>query len=372
MADRPSKPTTPLHAEIDALESADAARALLVAAADLAARATAAPDHGVAVRAKARETQVARMIGAHQHAVVACAELVEAFPPALDRGEADPAWDKTKQRLVWGLKFGAGSAMDLPEIPLATVRELLGALSTVLARLGVEPIAVWELEARLAFIEGDADTLADRVARITPKLGIQSHVYAHADCPGCTLLQIATWLGPDAPAEAVEEALAPVLQKRPFPNDASMQRLFSLLYGDDPICDHARRATPIRLARAYARGGRLAEAHARAREALALSDGSEHEAKLRAQVAALEVALGTKDVTEAEARAAEVAPAIEKLEDPYDALDALVVLHRALAFLGRSTELDAVRRRALELAERIDARLAKKRHVAATKRSLSL
>jgi hypothetical protein len=274
-----------IEKEIEALGREEGeSKERIVAAAELARRALDLGELGLFVRAKSGEARDARFLGMHQHCVVTCAELMEVLPRVLALPAVD---DKVEKRLVWGLKYGAGSAMDLPEIPLSTVRDLLGALGRTLERFGRSPIARWELTARLAFIEGDAQTLKDLVAKIAPLVSLRSHLYDHADCPGCTLLQIAKWLGPDAPASEVEAVLEPVFSKRPFPRDASMQQFFALFYGSDPMCDNAKRQAPALLARAHARSGSLAEARREVGEALGRTEGTAAERRVRALVAAL-------------------------------------------------------------------------------------
>lgn len=348
-----------LTEEIDALERLDNSKERLVACADLATRALDAGDPGVFARAKSCEAKVARFVGMHQHAVVACAELMEVLPRVLALPEID---DTVERRVVWGLKYGAGSAMDLPEIPLATVRELLAALGRVLVRFGKQPTSLWELEARLAFIEGDADVLRDRVTKISPQISLTSHRQDYSDCPGCVLLQVAKWLGRDAPAEQVEAVLSPVFTKKPFPRDVPKQALYTLLYGDDAMCDHAKTWAPGLLARVYTRAGRLAEAKKQAARAIAAAVEVEAELRVRAQVVALEVALAADDSKAVAAWVAEIDGGRAALEDPYEELEAVVALHHGYARLDRPGELERLRAVATVLARRLDARLRAPRH----------
>ena len=345
---------TDIKKEIEALGDS---REAVVAAAELAQRALDLGELGLFVRAKSREAQAARFLGMHQHGVVTCAELMEIMPRFLALPEID---EEAEKRLVWGLKYGAGSAMDLPEIPLATVRELLGALDRALDRFGRTKVALWELSARLAFIEADAEALKDLVAKISPQVSLHSHLYDHADCPGCTLLQVARWLGPDAPAEEVEAVLEPVFSGKPFARDAPMARVYELLYGDS-MCENAKRLAPVLLARAHARSGRLAEARREAAQALDRA-GATEERRVRALVAAISTEIAAGDLAALGPHAEDLGRLWQGLEDPYEALDAAVELFRARMRLGEAQRLPALRDEALALARRLDARLPSPRH----------
>jgi hypothetical protein len=364
--------------ELKELRYADGTRERLVAAAELAARAEAAGDVEAAAQAKAIETRIARELGQHQHAVVACAELIDRWPALAALGELS---DDTTRMVIWGLKYGAGSAMDLPEIPLATVEEVIAHLERVLGHAGRKPWAAWELDARRAFIAGDGERLRERVAAIGPTIGRTSHAWQDSDCPGCTLLAFADYLGAEARPEEVEAVLAPVLlpSGARFPADSpETTQIFDLLYGDDPICENARATTPVKLARAYARHGRVAEARREAERALGLARGREPERVLRALVAALEVATARRAPDDIAPLAESALPIAAGLEDAYERLDADLVLHAAIGLLP--TETHAALRAAIPrladdaraLARRIDARLPRPRHVTATERALAL
>ena len=362
-----------MEAELRELRYADGTRERLVAAAELAARADAAGDVDAAAQAKAIETRIARELGQHQHAVVACAELIERWPQLAERGELS---DDAKRMVIWGLKYGAGSAMDLPEIPLSTVEEVIAHLERVLGHVGREPWAAWELDARRAFIAGDDERVRARVAAIGPTIGRTSHAWQDTDCPGCTLLAFADYLGAEARPEEVEAVLAPDSSSARFPADApEMVTVLDLLYGDDPICDNARATTPVKLARAYARHGRVAEARREAERALARARGREPERMLRAQVAALEVAAARRALDEIAPLAEAALPIATGLEDAYERLDAALALHAAIGLLGSQATLRAELPRlaadARAIARRLDGRLARPRHVAATERALA-
>jgi len=350
------------------LRRADATDATLVELAELAAATRAAGDVEAAALARAIEVAHARHIGRHQHAVVAGAELLELWPEVRRRpvptGEGD---DKDEldlaRRLAWGLKYVAGSAMDLPEIPLATSDGVLAVLGEVLAHYDYEPFAQWTLQARRAYIAGDDAALAELVHRLAPTVTRYNHVYECADCPGCMLLQFAEWLGPDASDADVEEVLAPCLGRKPYLPDGPMSRILDLLYGPAGTCENAERTVPVLLARAYLRTGRTAEALAQAERAGALAEGSDPPRVARALAArtAVIAALGQPAAREL---ASELASRAEALEDAYEQLDALLVAHRVLRDA-------AIADRARGLARRLDARIERARHVAATEQALA-
>lgn len=345
--------------ELHELHEAPVSKARIVACADLAQRAMAVDDRAMAVSAKQYETQTACQLGMHQHAVVCCAEQLEIWDKIKDRGDELPA--EVQSRLVWTLKQGAGSAMDLPEIPLSTVRELIGALHDVLSHFGSKRFAAWELEARLAYIEGDKATIEDRVAKLAPTISVRSHLWDHADCPGCTIMQFVTFLGMDAPIEEIEAALAPLFDPAPFPLDEDIGHIVKLLYGEDKMCENAERWYPSRMARAYTRAGQLAKAEHLAQKALAANASCEAERRLRAQVAAMEVALAADQLDEARGRYERaLATFAEEHEDPYALLDAHKACHRAARRLGLPVERH--RTEAIALAKRVDARLPTPRH----------
>jgi hypothetical protein len=343
------------------LRSAQPTATALVELGELAGRAQAAGEVKLAVLARALEASHARFLGKHQHAVVCGAEILERWPELRAQPVAEDDEDDLQRRLVWGMKYVAGSAMDLPEIPLATTDGVLEALGEMLDHFGYKRFALWTLEGRRASIAGDE--LREIVSKIAPTITRYNHVYECSDCPGCVYLQLVEWMGPDAEAADVEEALAPVLGKRPFLSDPeSSSMVLDLLYGPSGTCENAERTAPVRLARAYARAGRLAEAHREAERASVLAENTEAERRVRALVARAVVANATK-APEAKSLATELVERVGALEDAYEKLDALLAAHAALGD-------DALADQSIALAERLDARIEKKRHVTATRRTL--
>ena len=344
-----------LQEELDQLDD-EHTHAVVVQCADIAKRALAVNDYAVAVLARQLEAQHARSLGMQQHTVVVCAEMIELWPTLREQTLADDV----RTRLVWTFKHGTGAAMDLPEIPLATVRDLLATLNEILEHYGVKKIPLWELEARLAWIEGDAATVRARIEQISPTIGITTHLWHGADCPGCMLMQIVTYLGPDASIEEIEAVTRPLTSGKPFPADKEMASALSLLYGDEPMCDHAKMRLPVVRARAYGRAGERPKARLHAKKALVAASGAGTEFKLRAHCAALEVALGGRG--KLDEHVAFIAASLDSLEDPYEALDAVKLLHRAATASKQTAAAAEHRARALELARRIDKRLTTPRH----------
>jgi hypothetical protein len=359
-----------LEEEASALEDAGNTRDALVAAADLFRRAEAAGDLGVALSAKAHEITVARRLGAIQHVVVACSELLELDAERLAMFAHETQLRRVKSRLVWSLKRGTGCAMALPEIPFSTVRELLATLGRVLGTLGVQPVVLWTLEAHLAHMEGDEATLQDRVARFAPQLSFTSCLEEFGDCPGCGLLDVADFLGSDAPAEAVEEALAPALENRTMPRDVPRWHVLKRHFGDSLMCDNAKKSIPVRLARAYVRAGRLAEARVQAARALALAEGEPAEYRVRAAVAALETAIATNDEAAANIHVAAIARDIDDVESPYRQFRTTLAQYKGLRMLGRGDELGPVAERATALARRLDQRPASPTHEESARKTI--
>jgi hypothetical protein len=351
-----------LATKLKKLRDADATPETLVELGELAR--LAADDARLVTFARAIEAGHARQLGKHQHAVVAGAEMIEMWPklraiPHLgdEKDELDLA-----RRVVWGMKYVAGSAMDLPEIPLATTDGVLATLGEMLAHFDYEPFALWTLEGRRAFIAGD--DLRKITKKIAPTITRYNHVYECADCPGCVYLQLVEWMGPDASDEDVEEVLAPVLGKKPFlPDPEGKSMILDLLYGEAGSCENADRTAPVRLARAYVHAGRLAEALREAKRAVALAEGTEAERRARANVARVAVAHAMKEKN-AKKLATELVETAASLEDAYEQLDAFLVAHAVLRD-------SALAKKAVELAERLDARVEKKRHVAATRAALA-
>lgn len=348
------------------LDSADPTPAVLTEAAEIAAGATIAGDIEAAALARAIEAKQARFLGRHQHAVVAGAELIELWPALRARPVPEKDEDGLRRRVVWGMKYVAGSAMDLPEVPLATTDAVLAVLAEMLDHYNYEKPALWQLQARRAFIAGDDDELRALVRKIGPTATVYHHVFQCGDCPGCVFNQFAEWLGPGASGEEVEEMLAPILGKRPFPPEPERwASVLRMLYGPAGACENASRSAPVHLARAYVRSGRLAEALREADRAVALAEGTEAERRQRAAVARTAVAVALGQTEAARALARELVDRASALEDAYERLDSLLVAHAALADPALVPE-------ALALAERLDARVERKRHVAATRAALGL
>ena len=344
--------------EMQEIDDEPRSQAAIVKCADLAKRALAVNDLGVVVQARQLEAQHARGLGMQQHTLVVCAELIELWPRlreySLDEHQI--------RRLVWTFKHGAGAAMDLPEIPLSTVRELLGQLAEILTHYGLKQIPLWELEARLAWIENDAKTVRARIRKISPTISLSSHLWDNADCPGCMLMEIVTYLGPNASLEEVEAVTEPLRSGEPFPADKERASVLRLFYGDDPMCEHAKMRLPAEYAKAYARGGKRPQARLHAKKALAAAGAAANEFKVRAHCAALEVALGGRTPAKIDEHVAFIAASLGSIESPYEVLDAVKLLHHAAIVRKRPDEAERYRVQALELARRIDKRLATPRH----------
>jgi hypothetical protein len=347
------------------LRGADASAANLVELGQIAVQAKAQNDIEAAVLARSLEAQNARFLGKHQHAVVAGAELLELWPELKKRPQPEEDELDVAKRLVWGMKYVAGSAMDLPEISLQTTDEVLEVLGEILTHYNYQLPSLWTLQARRAHIAGDDTTVKALINKLMPTITRFHHVYQCADCPGCVLLQFVEWLGPDANDGDVEEILAPCLGKKPFPPDPKeFKSILDLLYGDFGACENAERTVPVRLARAYLKNGKAAQAKKQAERAMALAEGTEAERRARALVARTAVAHALKE-DDATTLAAELVERAAALEDAYEQLDALIVAHQVL-------RKDALIKQSLALAERLDARVEKKRHVIETKRALGL
>jgi hypothetical protein len=341
------------------LRSADATAGTLVELGDLAKQSSDDPRMTTYVRSV--EVAHARTLGKHQHAVVAGAEILEMWPKLRAQPVHKDDESGIPERIVWGMKYVAGSAMDLPEIPLATTDGVLATLEEMLAHFGYKKYALWTMQGRRAFIGGD--DLREIVAKIAPTVTRYHHLYQCTDCPGCVYLQFAEWMGPSASDTDVEEAMAPILGKKPFlPDPKEWSSVLDMLFGAAGSCENADRTAPVRLARAYAKAGRLAEALREANRAVAMAEGTEAERRARAQVVRTVVAHAMK-AADAKAHATELVETATALEDAYEQLDAFLVAHAVLKDASLETK-------SIALAERLDARIEKKRHVEATRRAL--
>jgi len=351
---------------LDKNEYEDATRDLMVQAAETCEAARAAGDLDLALGAKAVELRIARMLSLQQHCVVAAAEVLELWP-AFARA-AERGGDKTERRVIWGMKYAAGAAMDLPEIPLATIDQLVGVLGEMLTFWGKKPWAVWLLEARRAYIAGDRTGLAGYLEKVPPTINRYTHFYEHTDCPGCAVQQLAEFLGPEAKPDDVELLLGPVLDAgRRFPNEPDDKRMIlDLLFGDDPACAHAKVRGPALFARVLARDGQWQRAVPYARRSEAAAEGCNHEQKIRAWLATLEIARAQRDGDAIIGTWSKLAPALDALEDPYEILDGLLAGHAALRALPEGdvarAPIGAMADRCRALADRLDARLAKPHH----------
>jgi hypothetical protein len=348
------------------LRGAQHSPAALVELGQLAAEARAASDIHAAALARSLEASHARFLGKHQHAVVVGAELLEMWPELKQHPLPEEDDLDLRRRLVWGMKYVAGSAMDLPEIPLATTDGVLSVLGEMLTHYAYKPFALWQLSARRAFIAGDDAQLKELVGQLASAVTRYNHIYECADCPGCVLLQFVEWMGPDASDADVEEVLAPCLGTRPFqPDPESSRMVLDLLFGPLAACENAERTVPVCLGRAYLRNGKRAQAVQQAERAVAMAEGTEADRRARALVVRSAVANTLGNAEESERLAKELLLQANALEDAYEQLDALLVAHEALRD-------PALAERSLALAARLDARIERKRHVAATKRALGV
>jgi hypothetical protein len=128
------------------------------------------------------------------------------------------------------------------------------------------------------------------------------------------------------------------------------------------MCENAKREAPTLLARAHARAGRVAEARREVAQALELTGDVSAERRVRALVSATATELAARDAAALASHAERLAALWRDLEDPYEALDAAIELHRAFARLGEAAKLPALHDEARAIARRLDARLPSPRH----------
>jgi hypothetical protein len=321
-----------------------------------ARRAAEAADPAQAAAAKAEEVREARALGLQQHAVVAGAELIGLIDAVGDLRAAP------LERVAWGLKYAVGAALDIPEIPLGVVDQLIAVLSRVLVAQGKQLYAVWQLEARRWFIEGDQALVRDRLERVLPHISRTNHLRNDLDCPGCTLSQFAQYLGPEVQPEVLAEVLEPILSgRRTYRNeDPDLVRVLDLLYGPQESCENGLKASHAFYARSLIRAGRLVEAERHVRTA-ARWEGTE--AFFWVIAAALDLALARDDDDAVRQAVEPVLDELPRHEDAAEALELALLAARALRRLG-DPRLGEVRDRVRALAQRLDARLPTPRHVA--------
>ncbi len=339
---------TALRSEIDDMVRQPLTRDVAVACAELAARAIASGDLQAAVIAKEHEISAATHTGMHQHAVVCCAEIIELW----DQLALLPALEvRTQRNLIHALKHGTESALELPEIDLGTARELLATLQRLLERFSISLVALWTLEARLAWIEGDRAVMKDRMERVIPSFPKRKRHLDCSDCLGCTLVDFTRYMEGETDAAELEEFAKAVMAMSSY-----------------QPCAYADRRVPAQLAVAYVRQGRIAEARRHAIKAVRLAD-TVGAGWVEARTAALEVAVASADATWCTSLVDSTLPVLATLEEPYGQLAAYVAIYRALRALDRDpTE---ARTRAQGLARRIDARLASPRHLRETEAATS-
>lgn len=354
-----SKETAEIRERFGELSNADPSASSLVEIGELARQCCGHPRLEAAARGL--EAQHARLLGQHKHALIVGDALLELWPSLRSQPVPEKDEDDAQRRLVWGMKYVAGSAMDLPEIPLSATDRVLTVLDEILEHFEYQKPALWTLQARRAFIAGDP--VGEWVEKLRPTITRYHHAFQCADCPGCVLLQLVEWSGPEAVDVDVEEVLAPVLGRRSLVPDPEQWRdVLDLLYGKNGICENAQRSTPVLLSRAYVRAGRIAEALQEAQRAMTLAEGVEADRRVRALVARAAVAVASRS-PEAASLAREVVERASALESAGEQLDAFLVAHGAL-------HDDALVERSLALAERLDSRIERKRHVAATRLAL--
>lgn len=308
-----------------------------------------------ALRAKAREVDVARRLQRQQHAVVAGTELLShlercaglALPPS--------------HEIANGFAGAAMAAMDLPEIPLAAVDELVAATERVIEAMDRTPYAASTLRARRFAISGDWDRVRAEVERVAPNVSRSNHLLHLWECPGCVLAELVLYL--DAPGpEVVEQLLAPILEGHPSPwrEDPRLRALVEQVYQGEATCRPSRSQAHVLAALAWLRAGEVARA--RSRWAAAARFGERQ--GVRARLVALELALADGDPEPIRAALDPILAALPEHEDAEEALLWATAAARALRRLG-DAGADRVIAQARELAARLDARLDLPRHGAA-------
>ncbi len=359
-----------LEERLVTLESGDSSVEHLVECATLTSDALAAGEPVVAAFAKAKEAYAARDLAKQQHCVVAGAELVELWP-AVERGEPLPA--ARARRILHAFQCAAGAAMDLPEIPLSTVEQLVSYTERALLHVGAEPYAAWSLLARLDFIRGETARVSEWVARLSPTINRYNWLVNFTTCPGCELTQIAGWMYATATPDETYAVLEPVLTGVARWNDPPSHVTWLDRQLGSGICEGSRSIAPRLYARSLANAGRWQEAAGEARKALTRSKDRNPEEHGRLLTMRLEVARVAGKGTTVDRCVKELVPIASAIEDAYELHDALVAACRAIAAtraekLGE-TYVD-LRGKALGLARRLDGRLERARHVAATERLL--
>jgi len=357
------------------IEQRPNSRERVIAFGELSSEASAEGDLHLAVLAKCREVRDARGLGLQEHAVVAGAELLGLIPRLRERGpiKGEGSYELGRD-IVWSLKYATGAALDIPEIPFSAVDDLLRVLGEMLDELERQPYALWQLEARRWFIEGEDDKVKERVERLLPHVNRTNHFYHHLDCPGCSLIGFAKYLGPGASPEAVLEVLRPLIEKGGrYDNEPEQFRMvMDLFFGERESCEVALFSSRALYAQVLARNGRAFEGARFSREALSLYGKSKLEHTVLPYIAALEVARRLRDDKAALAGAYDrLVEIIPKVEDAYERHEALLSAHAAARALGRDQgEIDALSEQTLACARRLDARLSRPRHVRETEAAL--
>jgi len=362
----------PRYVEIDEKELS---RERMLAFGALSNETLAEDDLPLALLAKSREIRDARGLGRAEHAVVAGAELLGLLPRLHTDGSLDKSDDKDElgKHIVWALKYAAGAALDIPEIPFAAVDELLRVLGDLLVEFGCEPYALWQLEARRYFIEGEDEKLKERVELLLPHVNRSNHFFNHLDCPGCSLVAFARYLGSEASPEAVLEVLRPlVLGGGLYTNEPEHFRsLMNLIFGERETCKVALFAAHAQYARALARNGRAAEGRRHAAQALRDQRASGLAHTVLPSLAELTVARRMDEHEETSRSLVALLERIPSVEDAYERLEALIETYQAAKELGRpADELATLEQQAIACAKRLDARLRRPRHLRETQSAL--
>ena len=344
----PEHATTSFGDEARELQKRDPAPDTVVACSDLARRAMAAGDFDAGGRAKVLELFFSARIGMSEHALVVAAEALDTWPALAESPRLDA---NAAGHFLYLIGTGLDLALGDIDIPLTTVHEYLDAIRSIVNKLELVPLLVWELEAKVAHLEGDEATRDACVARISPVLGWRSRREHEGSCPGCVLLAFARYLPEDTPPETIEALFEPMRGKRSFPADAHG----APSAGEDACVDFELYAA-ARLTDACVSAGRIAEAKVHARRARSELEPHDVSRRCWVELLELEVAVAGRDRSAIERLVDSVSRNADEADSPYTSLPRVLALHAAYGILRREERLSSLRAEALALASSVSPR----------------
>ncbi|MEZ4384568.1 MAG: hypothetical protein R3A79_24785 [Nannocystaceae bacterium] len=321
--------------------------------------AEASDDSFVRVTALADALTRSRRLGEQQRVIVTAAELLpllgELFAPQTG------AERSALERILSALWAAVYACLDVPEVPFTAIDPLLDAYARVLTLLDLKDYSARRLRAQRHFVAGEAEELAALIESLMPHVNYTNGIRQSLGCPSCVLSAVAWHLGPAADLGLLEAMLEPIFSRRfNYPNEDPA--LLRQLRDSGQRCDSVFSAH-MHFARALMAQGRTRDAAAHIAEARRYKDDSP--CYLLPAIFRLEASMATAGAEALRAEIRRLRPRVEAHEDAQEAMLGCLRVAQALALVGDDPDDQAHLWAVAEHhARRLDARLARPRHLA--------